>query len=142
MKKFTKFIVAFISLGNIYANACNVKTDPKKVMLFVDTNNSEQEIETTKKAACSRGMRLMVVPKNYLEYGKINTAIEVSKKNYEHLYCSDPKKAGCEEAKQKLDKALSERDIFLKKSPDVLNIEEGLKIILEKEYKINWRNES
>ncbi|HLW56264.1 MAG TPA: hypothetical protein VKY27_02710 [Bacteriovoracaceae bacterium] len=50
------------------ALACSGKIDNSKVMLFIDTNFSDLEIETAQRAACKRGEKLVVIPKNYKEY--------------------------------------------------------------------------
>ena len=79
MKKLIPVATLLLSFG---AQAqCNKKIDPNKVILFIDTNNSELEIATTEKAACARGERLVVVPKNYKEYIKLTSAsIAIGKK--------------------------------------------------------------
>ncbi len=51
--------------------ACANKVDPSKVVLFVDTNFSDLEIKHAEIAACKRGERLQVVPKNYKEYSPL-----------------------------------------------------------------------
>lgn len=50
--------------------SCNRPIDGSKVMVFVDTNFSDQEIETAKKAACQRGEKFQVVPRNYTDYSR------------------------------------------------------------------------
>lgn len=63
-----KFLILPLLLISANALACANKIDESKVMLFVDTNFSDLEVETAKKAACQRGEKLMVVPRNYKEY--------------------------------------------------------------------------
>lgn len=58
----------FISLAA--SAACDKVIDNSKVMLFVDTNQSDKEIATAEEAACTRGQRLVVVPNNYKDYTK------------------------------------------------------------------------
>lgn len=55
MKSFVAlFLLGFSSLS--FAEfKCNKSVDPKKVVLFVDTNDSPKEIEGAAKAACERG---------------------------------------------------------------------------------------
>ena len=57
---------------------CPNKIDPKKVMLFVDTNYGDMEIASAQKAACKRGERLEVVPKNWKEYSGYQKALTAS----------------------------------------------------------------
>jgi hypothetical protein len=61
-----------------FANAqeCKTKVDPSKIVLFIDTNKGDLEIETVQKAACARGERLVIVPKNYKEYTAYSVALE------------------------------------------------------------------
>ena len=68
--------LAVLALPILAQAQCNKPVDPKKVILFIDTNNSEPEIATAQKAACSRGEKLVVVPKNYQEYSRYTAAIE------------------------------------------------------------------
>jgi len=63
--KFLIFVLTFVSIKSW---ACTQKVDESKVMLFVDTNFSDLEIETAKRAACLRGEKLVVVPKTYKQY--------------------------------------------------------------------------
>ena len=63
-----KFLIYPLMFLSFKALACATKVDESKVMLFVDTNFSDIEIETAKRAACQRGEKLMVIPKNYKEY--------------------------------------------------------------------------
>ncbi|WP_408097839.1 hypothetical protein ACJVC5_02685 [Peredibacter sp. HCB2-198] len=104
MKKLVPVATLLLSIG---AHAqCNKKVDPNKVILFIDTNNSELEIATTEKAACERGERLVVVPKNYKDYIKhTNAMISVSKK-YEK--CTKEKKdcSALQAEGQRIDKEL------------------------------------
>ena len=63
MKYSLFFFVLFVSFSAIAA--CGNKIDPTKVILFVDTNNSELEIATAEKAACARGEKFVSVPRDY-----------------------------------------------------------------------------
>lgn len=72
------FLISFTAQSE-----CNKNIDPKQIMLFVDTNNSDLEIATTVKAACERGQRLVIVPKNYKDYTKYTSAVEDTRKKYE-----------------------------------------------------------
>ena len=56
--------------------ACQNKINNAKVDLFVDTNQSELEIEVARKAACARGERLVVIPKNYKDYTQFSKKIQ------------------------------------------------------------------
>lgn len=95
MKKLIPVATLLVSFG---AHAqCNKKIDPSKVMLFIDTNNSELEIATTEKAACERGQKLVVVPKNYKEYIQLTTASSLATKKMEKCIkaqqqCADTEK--------------------------------------------------
>ncbi len=80
LKNILTFLVATSSL---HSWACSNKVDPNKVILFIDTNFSDLEIKTAEKAACSRGERLAVVPKNYQDYTVLINAYEKNQKAYE-----------------------------------------------------------
>lgn len=69
-------VLAFLAFPFVAQAQCNRPVDPKKVILFIDTNNSEPEIATAQRAACSRGERLVIVPKNYQDYGRYTSAVE------------------------------------------------------------------
>lgn len=45
-------------------------------------NFSDQEIETAKKAACQRGEKLQIIPKNYKDYTQLIQKVEAAKKKY------------------------------------------------------------
>jgi hypothetical protein len=60
--------------------ACQNKINNAKVDLFVDTNQSELEIEVARKAACERGERLVVIPNNYKDYGKYSKKLQEAEK--------------------------------------------------------------
>lgn len=72
---------------------CTKKIDPSKVMLFVDLNNSALEIETTAKAACERGQKLIVIPREYKQYATYVSEVENSIKK--HKTCIKKKKGNC-----------------------------------------------
>jgi hypothetical protein len=57
------FLVLLSLTTFAHAYDCKVSTDAKKVVLFVDTNGSLQEIETAQKAACKRGETFVLIPK-------------------------------------------------------------------------------
>lgn len=78
MAKF--LILLLIATYSTSSIACENKINSSKVDLFVDTNQSDLEIEVARKAACARGERLVVVPKNYREYTKYNKAVEDAQK--------------------------------------------------------------
>lgn len=63
-----KYLILPLLLTSLNALACASKIDESKVMLFVDTNFSDLEIATATKAACQRGEKLVVVPRNYKDY--------------------------------------------------------------------------
>lgn len=114
---------------------CNKKIDPSKVMLFVDTNNSELEIETTRKAACERGEHLMVVPKNYKEYGKYTGPFNEATKRLERCL----KKPGnvCANETSAVKEATSKMGSFIKSQPQIQDgIREALNEIKAKNGKL------
>jgi hypothetical protein len=55
MKNFVALILLGFSSQSFADFNCNKSVDPKRVVLFVDTNNSPKEIEGAAKAACERG---------------------------------------------------------------------------------------
>lgn len=80
LKNILTFLVATSSLQSW---ACSNKVDPSKVILFIDTNFSDLEIKTAQKAACKRGERLAIVPKNYQAYTDLIHAYEKNQKVYD-----------------------------------------------------------
>lgn len=73
MKQKYKIIFALLLISShleAIAN-CAKAPDPKKVILFIDTNESEMEIDVAQKSACVRGETLVVVPRNYKEYSQL-----------------------------------------------------------------------
>ena len=69
-------LLVFLFLPLIVQAQCKNKIDPSKVVLFIDTNNSEPEITVAKKAACERGETLVIAPQNYKEYTKYINEIQ------------------------------------------------------------------
>lgn len=107
--------------------ACQTKVDPSKVMLFIDTNNSELEIDTAKKAACARGEVLKIVPKNYLEYGQYTKKINEVTKKFEAAKCSEPLSAACKTLVQDWEKAYKDMSNFrAKQKPTSEHVKEAL----------------
>jgi hypothetical protein len=109
MKKLILFLLIF---SPEFAKACAKKIDASKVMLFVDTNNSELEIATTEKAACARGERLVVVPKNFKDYAKFTTPVEVANKKLAKLKCFNNPSPDCTAAQGELNIAQSRLNEF------------------------------
>ncbi|RPJ73234.1 MAG: hypothetical protein EHM20_12580 [Alphaproteobacteria bacterium] len=67
-----KLFFILIVLASPLINAeCNKKIDPKKVIIFIDTNTATPEIEKAEAGACARGERLVVIPKNHKEYHQL-----------------------------------------------------------------------
>ncbi len=110
-----------LSLPFVAEASCNKKIDDSKVMLFVDTNNSELEIKTSEKAACERGEKLVIVPKNYQEYSKYTSALNESQKKFDR--CSKTGK-DCSSLEQELYATVNKLDKFKMDQP---SIEEGIK---------------
>lgn len=95
------FIVLLLSYS-LQSLACDKKINNAKVDLFVDTNQSELEIEVARKAACARGERLVVIPKNYKDYTKYTKSVQDAQKKLD--LCFSTNKIGdyfSETAKQK-----------------------------------------
>lgn len=107
-----KLILFLLVISPEFAEACKKKVDASKVMLFIDTNNSELEIATTEKAACARGERLVIVPKNYKDYAKFTTPVEVASKKLNKLKCFEKPSAGCKEAQDQLNTAYTKLNEF------------------------------
>lgn len=69
-------VLPLLLLISHQALACSQKIDNSKVMLFIDTNFLDLEIATAQRAACQRGEKLVVIPKNYKEYTSQIKAVE------------------------------------------------------------------
>lgn len=90
----SKLILLLIFLLSTSAHAiCKNKINPSKVIMFVDTNLSAQEIETAEKGACFRGERLVVIPKDHKEEDKYREALKLA--DIELMKCLDRKKISC-----------------------------------------------
>lgn len=108
-----KFIALLLIISPEFAKAaCAKKIDPSKVMLFIDTNNSELEIATTEKAACARGEKLVIVPNNYKEFAKFTSPVEVASKKVNKLKCFEKQVPACTQAQHELSVALVKLDNF------------------------------
>lgn len=75
----TVFLVSLTS----YAQCTGARVDDKKVMLFMDMNNSALEIAAAQRAACARGQKLLVLPKNHREYNVLTNKVQNDMKAYE-----------------------------------------------------------
>ena len=74
-----KFLLTLVALP-LYAGAsCQDEIKSDKYILFIDTNDSAREIETAEKAACKRGEKMVIVPKDYKEYHAIIEKVEAAK---------------------------------------------------------------
>ena len=104
MKRLILFLI--VALPVVGHAQCNKTVDSKKVILFIDTNNSEPEIATAQKAACARGERIVIVPKNYLDYGKYTKAVEETNKAV--MSCT----SNCEAAERKATEAYKNLEKF------------------------------
>lgn len=92
-KKIITLSIFLLSCPNVQAT-CSNKTDPKKVMLFIDTNDSSTEIESAQKAACARGENLVVIPKNYKEYDQYISQHAAAEEKLKK--CQTRKKSSCD----------------------------------------------
>lgn len=110
-----KLVVASSLLISFSSLACDKKVDPSKVIFFVDTNQSEMEIDTATKSACDRGQRLVVVPKNYKEYAPLQKAQERAYDAYNKCRNTGAK---CETENQRLQTASNKFSEFQAKQPD------------------------
>lgn len=129
-----KALTVFLLISFTAAVQANCKVDPSKVILFVDTNESDLEIATAEKAACSRGERVVVVPKNYKDYRKYT---EVITKTRNDLYECEKAKKPCVEVYNKMETALVNLDKFRRTQPDLQKaIKQSLAEIKEKKGKI------
>lgn len=100
-------------VGNVSAATCNKKIDPSKVVLFIDTNMSSPEIATAEKAACDRGEKLVMVPKNYKEFEVFIRAID--KANADLKKC----KSNCKAFETAKEKSFEKFESFKKANPDL-----------------------
>jgi hypothetical protein len=62
MKNFLAFSLLTLSSVSFAQYKCNQSVDAKKVVLFVDANNSPKEVEGAAKAACQRGESFKKIP--------------------------------------------------------------------------------
>lgn len=76
------FLLTLLILPSYVSASCQDTIKSNNFMLFIDTNESELEIATAEKAACARGEKILVVPKNYKEYRGIIKNIHQAEKDY------------------------------------------------------------
>lgn len=105
MRKISVLLIAGALSFSVSGLACSKKIDDSKVMLFVDTNYSDKEIVVAQKAACSRGERLVVVPKEYKSYTRIIQKYEQAQKVAERCYS---KSSNCSKQEQDLEVVTTE----------------------------------
>lgn len=112
-------------------STCQKKVDNSKVMMFVDTNFSDMEIAVAEKAACKRGERLLVIPKNYKSYTKIIKEVEASTKALERC------RSNCDEVRKKSSDARTKLDNHIRTSPPLKEaIEKELSVLKEQNAKL------
>ncbi len=63
MSKISLFLILIVFILDCFA--CENSINNEEVILFIDTNKSEKEILTAKKAACQRGQRFISIPQDY-----------------------------------------------------------------------------
>jgi hypothetical protein len=79
------FIFLFMLSVSLISHAqCPGKVDPKNVMFFVDMNNANLEEAAAQRAACARGQKLVIIPKNHTEYNQLTSVVQNDMKAYEH----------------------------------------------------------
>lgn len=66
-----------------FSQTCKTPVDKNKVVLFIDTNNSAQEIKTARAAACARGESLISLPHDLTP--KSNVSADQFKAGLQHL---------------------------------------------------------
>jgi hypothetical protein len=129
------FIFLLINV-NSWAN-CPNPINSSKIILFVDTNQSELEIATAQKAACQRGEKLMVVPKNYKEYGKFIAVEQKAYRDKKQCFETTRDFSSCENFTKKHHEAMNALEEFKSKQPTISNnVEEALKEIKSNKAKI------
>lgn len=116
------FILPFLLLISSKSFSCSQKIDDSKVMLFIDTNFSDLEIDTAQRAACKRGEKLVVIPKNYKEHTSQIKTVEAKLRKLKSC------KSNCEPLAQ--DYAAAEMDLQAKRDSEGL-----LKDLVTKELK-------
>lgn len=136
-----KLILLLILVGvpQFSWGVCSNKIDPKKVMLFVDTNTSDLEIATAEKAACQRGERFEVVPKNYKAYTTYIKAIEIGRKALHACVekYKDYKAPECESQRNALNVSRQKQEEFINKQvPLKTQINEEMKALSAEKVKL------
>ena len=83
---FMKTILLSFTIFSVSISAyaqCTGRVDEKSVMMFMDMNNSSLEIAAAQRAACARGQKLVVLPKNHREYNVLTNTVQNDMKRYE-----------------------------------------------------------
>jgi hypothetical protein len=97
--------------------ACNRPVNSGETILFIDTNNSEKEIQVAKSAACRRGQRLVIVPENQEAYSSIIKKMEDANNYISTKKCSMSQSSQCVGARENLRSAQNDLLNLTKSSP-------------------------
>lgn len=76
-------LITLFSVSSYTYAQCTGRVDDKTVMMFMDMNNSALEIASAQRAACARGQKLLVIPKNHQQYNQLTNVVQTDMKYYE-----------------------------------------------------------
>lgn len=133
------FLLTLLILPSYVSASCQDTIKSNNFMLFIDTNESELEIATAEKAACARGEKILVVPKNYKEYRGIIKNIHQAEKDYTDCVKKNLARPGtCLKETSNMVKAQEELPKFQSSQPKTDKaVEEVLKEIRSKKGKVS-----
>ncbi len=76
-------LITLFSVSTLSFAQCTGRVDDKTVMMFMDMNNSALEISAAQRAACARGQKLLVIPRNHQQYNQLTSVVQNDMKSYE-----------------------------------------------------------
>lgn len=98
------FFILLVLSSPLISAECNRKIDPKKVIIFIDTNTATPEIEKAEAGACARGQRLVVIPKNHREYDQLFKASKQISQELMNCHANAPLSDHCMDLRKKENK--------------------------------------
>lgn len=84
MKTLFVVIILFLTIAQSYA--CDRAVDPKKIVLMLSFNNAAEEAKGASAAACSRGEKLIILPKLSPEFKALATELNRLNQRWAYEY--------------------------------------------------------
>lgn len=115
-----KFFILFVAFSTAHAFGCDRPVDNSKVVFFVDTNYSDLEIDTARRAACNRGERLVVAPRNYRDHTRFLRPLAELEERANRCWDNDSA-PGCSTTMARYEQLENEYATFRQSQPSVMD---------------------